>query len=108
MNRTLIKDTVSQIGNEVTLFGWVNSVRSHGKIIFLDLRDITGIIQMVDTRKIEQKIGNEYVVKVKGLIKKRPENLVNAKIPTGTIEMEIKELEILNSSKEMPFPIDTD
>src|SRR3989338_3379299 len=109
MDRVLIKDTLNHIGKSVTLFGWVNSIRKHGKIAFIDLRDITGIIQMVDIgSKYQNKVGAEYVVKVKGKIKNRPEKLINPKIPTGTIELEIENLEIISPSLVPPFPLDTD
>ncbi|OGG18540.1 hypothetical protein A3D78_01845 [Candidatus Gottesmanbacteria bacterium RIFCSPHIGHO2_02_FULL_39_14] len=109
MDRVLIKDTLNHIGKSITLFGWVNSIRKHGKIAFIDLRDITGIIQMVDIgSKYQNKVGAEYVVKVKGKIKNRPEKLINPKIPTGTIELEIENLEIISPSLVPPFPLDTD
>lgn len=106
MDRTLIIDTVIKVGQQVTLFGWVNTVRSHGKIAFIDLRDRSGIIQTVDlTGKLN--VGHEYVVKIEGLVKKRPEKMINPKIVTGQVEVEIKELEILNKSVELPFPLDS-
>ena len=107
MNRCLAKDTTSQINKEVTLYGWVNSYRSHGKISFIDLRDRTGVVQMVDTSG-HGSVGNEDVVRVKGIVKKRPEKMFNPKIPTGEIEVQILELEIITKAKELPFPIDTD
>ena len=109
MNRTLIKDTVNLIDQEVTLSGWINSIRKHGKIVFFDLRDVTGVIQLVDAGVLKDiKIGNEYVVKVKGLVKSRPPNLVNPKLLTGTIEVEIRKLEVVNKSIDLPFPLDSD
>src|SRR3989344_329623 len=109
MERILIKDTVSKIGKVVTLYGWINRKREHGKITFIDLRDITGIIQLVDTGRLDsKKIGNEFVVKIKGTVKKRPQNLINKNLATGEIEVEILDLEVLNKSLDPPFPLDTD
>ena len=109
MKRTIIKDTVNHIGSTVTVSGWVHSVRKHGKIAFLDLRDRSGLIQAVDlTGKAVEKVGNEYAVEVTGLIKKRPEKMVNPKIITGTVEMEIRELTVYSKSLEPPFPLDDD
>lgn len=108
MNRTLIKDTVNKIGEVVTLFGWVNTIRKHGKITFIDLRDVTAVIQMVNTNIDLKNLSNETVVKVEGLVKNRPEKLINPKLKTGAVELEIKKLEILSKSAELPFPIDTD
>ncbi len=103
--RTLTIDTVQHVGKEVTLQGWVNARRDHGKIMFLDLRDRTGVVQMVGV-KVEARI--EDVVEVVGLVKKRPDAMVNDKIPTGTVEIEIKTLTVLSKSQELPLPIDTD
>lgn len=104
--RTLAKDTVKRVGEEVVLQGWVNTRRDHGKIVFLDLRDRSGIVQLVLTGS--DPVSSEDVVEVVGLVKKRPEKMVNPKIPTGTVEIEIKELKILSKARELPFPIDTD
>lgn len=106
MERTLIGKTVDCIGAVVTVFGWVNSVRNHGKIIFMDLRDRSGVIQAVDAG-CKYKVGAQYAVKVTGLIKKRPDKMINPKLATGTVEMEISELEILSTCGELPFPLDT-
>src|SRR3989344_3923833 len=108
MIRTLIKDTLNSVGKDVLLYGWVNTIRRHGKILFIDLRDVTGIIQMVSSGTAELKeLGREFVVQVQGTVKKRPANLINPKIATGTIELEIKKLNIISSSLEPPFPLDT-
>lgn len=107
MPRTLAAETIHKIGEEVTLYGWVATVRKHGKIAFIDLRDRSGIIQAVDvSRKIT--VGCEDVVKIVGLVKKRPEKMTNPKIPSGTVEIDIKNLEVISKAAELPFPIDTD
>ncbi len=107
MLRVLIKDTVGKVGEEVTLYGWVNAVRDHGKITFIDLRDSTGTVQTVDAKGLA-KVSAESVVRIAGLIKARPEKMVNPNIETGKIEIEIKSIEVLSRSRELPFPIDGD
>ncbi len=106
--RTLTNETIRKIGQEVLLQGWVNTRRDHGKIVFLDLRDRSGIVQMVTTKPIALSVGKEDVIEVLGFVKDRPASMVNPKIPTGTIEVEVKELRIISHAKELPFPIDTD
>lgn len=110
--RTLAADTVKKVGQEVVLQGWVNTRRDHGKIAFLDLRDRTGIIQLVLSSGSDLTKGQtpspEDVIEVIGIVKKRPESMINPKIPTGTVEVESKELKILSKARELPFPIDTD
>ncbi len=105
MNRIYIKDTINMVGETVELYGWVDSIRDHGKITFIDLRDISGKIQCVFIGKLD--VTAESVMQITGLIKKRPEKLINPKIPTGTIELEITSFEILNKCRELPIPIDS-
>src|SRR3990167_4523846 len=105
MNRTLISETKNHIGEEVTLMGFVSTVRSHGKISFIDLRDRTGVVQMVETAG-SCDVSHEDVIKVVGLVKKRPPKMINPKIDTGEIEIEVKTLEGIAKAKELPFPID--
>ncbi len=106
MNRTYIKDTLNKLDETVELYGWVETIRDHGKITFIDLRDVSSKIQCVYMGKMD--LSTESVVKIEGLIKKRPEKLINPKMLTGTIEIEIKSYELLNRSKELPIPLDTD
>lgn len=108
MERTLSKEIVSKVGQEVLLQGWVNTRRDHGKIVFLDLRDRSGVVQMVTTKPIALSVGKEDVVEVQGLVKERPASMINPKIPTGTVEIEVSSLTILTKAKVLPFPIDTD
>ncbi len=105
---TQIIDTISNIGKTVTLKGWVNTRRDHGKIVFFDLRDRTGLVQMVVSPEIAGDINTEYVIEVEGLVKQRPEKLVNAKIPTGSVEVEVTAIKVLSKAETLPFPIDTD
>src|SRR3989344_2512558 len=113
MARTQINETKNKTEETVELFGWVHTRRDHGKIIFVDLRDRSGIVQIVFTpgnKEIYEKanqLRSEWVVRVFGKVKNRPENMVNPEIETGKIEIEPAELEILNESEVAPFPIDT-
>lgn len=107
--RTLATETVTKIEEQVTLQGWVHSVRKHGKIIFLDLRDRSGIIQTVLQKDIlnGESVRSEAVIEVVGTVKKRPESMVNPELATGTVEIEVIQVTLLNKSQELPIPIDT-
>ncbi|HZK00274.1 MAG TPA: aspartate--tRNA ligase [Tissierellaceae bacterium] len=102
------------IGKKATVTGWVQRTRDMGGIIFLDLRDKTGILQVVfDLKDIGEEmflsaeaLRNEYVVKVDGEVRERDEETYNPNIPTGTIELRAESLEILSKSKVLPFPIE--
>jgi len=98
---------------EVTLCGWVARRRDHGKLIFIDIRDRTGFTQIVfipkesgEAYKSAQDLRNEFVIKLKGTVNKRPAGTVNGKLATGEIEVLAKELEILNPSLNPPFEIE--
>jgi len=111
--RIQIKETVDKIGQSVELAGWVDVRRDHGKLIFIDLRDETGVIQLVFTPKskdyeLASSLRPEWVIKVSGEIKARPDNMLNADIETGKVELPVESLEILNEAKTPPFPLDTD
>lgn len=107
MKDLFIIDTVKKIGEEVELYGWVDAKRDHKKIVFIDLRDRSGIVQVVGGEDFKQ-LSNEDVVMIKGLVKQRPEKLVNPKLATGTIEIEAKELKIISKSQPLPIPINDD
>ncbi len=101
------------LGEEVTLSGWVLRRRDHGGVIFIDLRDRSGIVQVVfepttapEAHELAHRLKPEYVLAVKGRVRRRPEGMENPKIPTGEIEVEAHALEILNTSKTPPFPLD--
>jgi aspartyl-tRNA synthetase len=103
------------VGQEVTLSGWVHRRRDHGGIIFIDLRDQNGLTQIKfdpDVNKeahgLAESLRSEWVVKVTGEVLARPEDMVNKKLPTGEIEVAVSELEILNKSKTPPFEIDNE
>lgn len=111
MKRILINQTTEHIDEEILVEGWVHTRRDHGKIVFIDLRDRTGLLQIVFVpgSKAYENVSNirpEWVVSIKGLIKKRPEKMINEKMVSGTVEMEAIDLEVLNEAKTPPFEID--
>ncbi|HEY9661290.1 MAG TPA: OB-fold nucleic acid binding domain-containing protein, partial [Allocoleopsis sp.] len=105
----------SHVGETVTLFGWVDRRRDHGGVIFIDLRDRTGIAQIVSDPErtpasypIADDLRNEYVVKVTGRVSKRPAESLNPRIPTGEIEIYADQIELLNAvRKQLPFQVST-
>jgi aspartyl-tRNA synthetase len=103
---------VAQIDETVELCGWVNRRRDHGGVIFIDLRDRTGLVQVVYDPDVEdvfanaEQVRNEYVLRVKGRVRHRPEGTVNAELSTGQIEVLGKDLEILNHAETPPFMLD--
>lgn len=106
MQRTLVSETPENVGKEVLLKGWVNTRRDHGKIVFVDLRDRTGLLQIVFSGIPEANdLRSEWVVEIRGVVKERPENLVNPKISTGKIEIEARQLKVLAKAAELPFDI---
>lgn len=113
MVRTSIAETAAKSGQEVTVYGWVHIRRDHGKLIFIDLRDRTGLLQVVflpqhPAHEIAKNLRNEFVVRITGKINDRPEKLINDKIPTGRIELEAMDLEIISEAKTPPFEINQD
>lgn len=112
--RTLTKDTINKVGEEVVLKGWVHARRNHGKLVFIDLRDRWGIVQVVFTpadKSLLEKadiLRTEWVIKLEGVVKERPKGMQNEDVSTGKIEIEATGFEILNESKTPPFPLDTD
>lgn len=107
VERTLAGFTPQKIGQKVRLQGWVNTRRDHGKLIFIDLRDRSGLVQVVCSGQAKD-LRQEFVIEVEGEVKKRPQNLVNPKIETGTVEIKAEKIKILNPAKPLPFPIDTE
>jgi len=107
MERTLSLETINKIGQEIRLCGWVNRRRDHGKIIFLDLRDRSGIIQIV-CQKQAKDLRPEDVVEIYGKVKPRPKEMVNPKIQTGEVEIEAKKIRVLAKAVELPFDTGVD
>ena len=101
MERSLIADTVGKVGQKVRLEGWANTIRDHGKITFIDLRDRSGIIQCVGESL--KRVSPESVIEIMGTISERPEKLINPKIATGSVEIQIESLKVLSPAAELPF-----
>ncbi len=104
MQRSWIEETISKVGQEVLLFGWVKKIRDHGKITFVDLGDLSGEIQLV-LSNFKGKLSPYLPLRVVGVVHQRPEKLINPKLPTGKIEVEVKEIEVLNDTLPLPFPL---
>src|SRR5215475_10218898 len=100
------------IGQEVTVAGWVNRRRDHGGVIFIDLRDREGLLQIVfdpdaaDMFKEAERLRSEYVIRVRGRVRERPAGTVNANLASGRVELLAQELELLNRSEPLPFQLD--
>jgi aspartyl-tRNA synthetase len=113
MKRILNVETLKYIGEKVRVCGWVQTIRSHGKIVFLDLRDISGLLQVVvspevgSLAKLAKELRPEWVVEVEGTINKRPKGMENPKIETGAVELEAENLKVFSKAKTLPFAIDT-
>ncbi len=106
MERTLISETPKRIGEMILLKGWVNTYRDHGKVIFIDLRDRSGVIQVVLVgMRGASKLRQEWAVEIEGLVKKRPEKLINPNLETGKIELEAKKLRIISPAAELPLEV---
>jgi len=105
--RTLIHDISQFVGKTVTLQGWVDTKRDHGKLTFIDLRDRTGKLQCVGFQKMGE-LTTESVVELRGEVKERPERLVNAEQEFGAYELDVGKYEVLNQAGELPIPIDDD
>jgi aspartyl-tRNA synthetase len=105
----------NHIGETVTLFGWVDRRRDHGGVIFVDLRDRTGVVQIVsdpertpDSFETANSLRNEYVVRITGKVSQRPDESLNPKLPTGEVEIYADQIELLNTvRKQLPFQVST-
>ena len=105
--RTMIAETTKKVGETVKLQGWVATKRDHGKLTFIDLRDRSGVVQCVGYQKMGE-LTTESVIEIIGEVKARPAKMVNASIPTGTVEIDVKEYVVLNPAKELPIQVDGD
>jgi nondiscriminating aspartyl-tRNA synthetase len=115
MKRTLIAETPKFVGEKVRLSGWVNVRRDHGKLIFIDLRDRSGIVQMViipdkaDVYTVSKEVRSEYVIEVEGLVKARPGGQAKDGNPLGKVEVEVEKMKIISKTeKELPFDVTKD
>jgi len=113
MERTLIADTVKEAGEKVQINGWVKSIRKHGKIMFVDVRDRSGVLQVVflegsKAHKKVKELKNEDAVLIEGEVKKRETAFINPKIKTGKVELAADKLEVLSGAASLPFDIEKD
>ena len=113
MERTEIRLVPELVGKQVLVKGWVHTRRDHGKIIFIDLRDRNGLLQVVftpgnkETYELAGQLRSEHVVAIIGTVAQRPDSMVNDKLPTGTVELQAEKLELLNPAETTPFEIDS-
>lgn len=113
-NRIHTEGLHDHVGEEVTLAGWVHNTRDHGKVTFVDLRDTTGIVQLVskeednDAHETVDNLRREWVVKIVGDVSERPDSMVNEDEQLGDLEVTITDVEVLNESKTPPFDITED
>lgn len=111
MTRTYIKDLSGHVGEEVVIKGWVDVRRDQGKLVFMDMRDMSGTVQGVvlpnHTEAMEQvkEVRSEWVLKIKGVVNKRPEKNINPEVMNGEIELEIISIEILGEAAPLPFDL---
>ncbi len=114
MPRFQIAETAKHVGERVKVSGWVNVRRAHGKILFIDLRDRSSILQVVfvpqnnEVYELAEQLRPEWVVEIIGQIVRRPENMINPKIATGQVEMSAESLRVLAKSETLPLSIETD
>ena len=113
-NRTYIKDLKDNIGKEITIAGWVDVRRDQGKMVFFDMRDMTGKVQCVTlpshVEAIEKakEIRPEWVLQISGLVNKRPEKNIKSDVLNGEVELEVLGIEILNKAETPPIEVGTD
>ena len=104
--------TKEHLGKDVSICGWVHRRRDHGGVIFLDIRDLKGICQAVidpsndEAFSLADKCRSEFVIQIKGNVRERPEGTINSKMKTGEVEIEVSEIEVLNSAATPAFPLD--
>src|SRR6185312_16280181 len=98
------------VGSNVRLSGWVHRVRDHGGLLFIDLRDHYGVTQVVadpdsPAFKAAETVRSEWVIRVDGKVRERPEGTLNPELPTGEVEVFAGEIEVLSAAKELPIPV---
>ena len=107
--RTLATESIKQVGQTITAMGWVQSRRDHGGLIFIDLRDHTGLLQLVinpetaEAFKIAEELRDEFVIAATGTVAERDENLRNPHLETGGVEVKVSEIRILNRAETLPI-----
>jgi len=112
MKRIFNQETTKDLGKEVKVSGWVNTKRSHGKIIFVDLRDKTGFLQLVfspdnkEAYEIAKDLRTEWVIEVVGKVLARPKGMQNKKVETGKVELKVAKIKVLSEAETLPITID--
>lgn len=104
MERSLASETIKKVGKKIRLAGWVYTRRDHGKLVFIDLRDRSGLVQVVGEEKLGDLKASD-AIEVEGKVRKRPKALINPKMETGEIEIEAERVEVLARSAELPLDI---
>ncbi len=104
MPRILAIKTPKLVDKEVSLFGWVAARRDHGKLVFIDLRDMSGLVQVVFGEE-GGGLHPEDVIQSSGKVQKRPANLINPNLETGEVEVKAKELKMISSAASLPFDL---
>ena len=108
-NRVLAAETSAEVGKNITVAGWVHSRRDHGGLIFIDLRDHTGLVQLVinpdraEAFRLAESLRDEFVIRASGVVMKRGEGLKNPNIASGDVEIVVENLEILNRAETLPI-----
>ena len=105
MKRTLVAETTENVGKKLVLKGWVNTVRDHGQVVFIDLRDRSGLVQVVGDKKLAE-VHPEDVVEIEGTVNQRPEKMINPDLETGKIEIKAEKIRVLAKAAELPLPIE--
>lgn len=113
-NRIYIKDLKDHVGKEITIAGWVDVRRDQGKMVFFDMRDMSGKVQCValpsrvDVIEKAKEMRPEWVLKINGIVNKRPEKNIKAGVLNGDVELEVTGIEVLSQAKELPFALDAE
>ena len=113
MKRTYVKDIASTVGETIEVRGWVQSRRDHGGLIFIDLRDYSGVLQLtfhpenVDSFKLAEQLRDEFVIAARGLLQERAEDMRNPNIESGNFELLVSELDVLNKSEPLPILVNS-
>jgi len=105
MKRVPVGKTPENLGKKIRVCGWVNSRRDHGGIVFLDLRDNSGVLQVVCAPESVEDVREEYVLDIEGEVKERPKSMVNPELKTGKVELKAKTVKILSEAKVLPFDL---
>jgi len=107
MQRILNAETIKHLNEKIKVCGWVNSRRDHGKIVFLDMRDRSGILQVVCPSNLVEGMKEEYVLEIGGMVQERPKEMINPELETGRVELKAEKIEVLAKAIALPFDLKT-